>query len=81
MVPYFEHQVFKSHPAGSTGALVSDLLQSGTVGPLHSGVKLFWQLQVTSILNPEEENSFAESSISECHYSLIHVPYYSKQMG
>lgn len=50
-------EFFPSHPAGSTGALVSDLLQSGTVGPMLSGVKLFGQLQAASILNPAEENS------------------------
>ncbi len=57
-----------SHPAGSTGALVSDLLQSGTVGPLLSGVKLFGQLQVSTILNPAEENSVTASSITACYY-------------
>jgi len=47
-------QLSFSHPAGSTGALVPDLLQSGTVGPLLPAVKVGRQLQVSSKLNPEE---------------------------
>lgn len=60
------------HPAGSTGALVSDLLQSGTVGPLLSGVKAFRQLQVSSILNPAQENSIVESNITVCYHCVTH---------
>lgn len=41
-----------SYPAGSTGALISDLLQCRAVGPLLSGVKRFRQLDVSSIPNP-----------------------------
>lgn len=59
IVTSFEQLVLKSHPAGPTGTLVSYLLQSGTVGPLLSGVKLFRQLQVSSILNPAEEQLYS----------------------
>lgn len=42
----------ETYPAGSTGALISDLLQCWAVGPLLSGVKLFRQFDVPNIPNP-----------------------------
>lgn len=46
-----------SYPAAATGALVPDLLQSGAVGPLQSGVKVFRQLHVLCILHPTKERT------------------------
>lgn len=52
---YMKNQV-GPYPAGPTGTLVSNLLQSGTVGPVFSGVKFLRQVEGSSILNPAEEN-------------------------
>ena len=64
------------HPAGPAGALVSDLLQGGTVGPLLSGVKALSQLYVSRVLNPAQET---ESGMTV--YYNLQLQFYGGQVG
>lgn len=52
-----------SYPAGTTRALVSDLLDSWTVRPLLAGVKVVWKLQTLNILKPEEHSTDSEAQL------------------
>ena len=60
-----------SYPAGSTGALISDLLQCWAVGPLLSGVERFRQLDVSGIPHPAQYRARESKASRYTHNPLV----------
>lgn len=61
-----------SYPTGSTGALISDLLDCGTVGPLFACVKAVRKFNAFNIMKPKQErkqNHCRLAQPADCHMS------------